>query len=173
MAASDLELIQAWTHQRDARAFAALYDRHGGLVYNTCLRVLRNGSDAEEVAQECFLELSRAGDTIRAFVPARLHTLATWRALDRIRGGGASPRTERALRGGTGRGGGHWVPLFIGARRSELSMFLGSLACQGGGHAILGVRWQFASPDADGALEPSDGFNVCEQPDTARCGAPS
>jgi RNA polymerase sigma-70 factor (ECF subfamily) len=72
----------------ETTALEEFYDRYGGLVYAVCLRILRDGGDAEEVLQEVFFEVWRRGDR---FDPARgnprvyLVHLARSRALDRLR----------------------------------------------------------------------------------------
>ena len=85
MSPADMALLSRWTEARDAEAFAEIVSRYSGLVYHTARRVLRNSADAEDVAQECFLELSRTGPRIRTSLGGWLHTVATHRALDRIR----------------------------------------------------------------------------------------
>ena len=59
MSRSDSVLIERWSQFQDAEAFAELVRRHASMVHGTCLRILGNGADAEEVAQDCFLELLR------------------------------------------------------------------------------------------------------------------
>ena len=67
-----------------AGTFAELAARHGGLVFGTCRRVLKNEADAQEVAQECFIELMRTRRGVRKSLAAWLHTAALHRSLDRI-----------------------------------------------------------------------------------------
>ncbi|MFA6241507.1 MAG: sigma-70 family RNA polymerase sigma factor [Candidatus Hydrogenedentales bacterium] len=85
MVAIDVLLIERWSRVGDAEAFNELVRRHANMVYGTCLRVLRNGADAEEVSQECFLQLARDGGKIRSSVAGWLHALATHRSLNRIK----------------------------------------------------------------------------------------
>ena len=72
----------------ETAALEEFYDRYGGLVYAVCLRILRDGGDAEEVLQEVFFEVWRRGDR---YDPSRsnprvyLVHLARSRALDRLR----------------------------------------------------------------------------------------
>jgi RNA polymerase sigma factor (sigma-70 family) len=73
---------------RDAEAFAELVRRHSAMVYATCRRILRNPSDAEEAAQECFASLARRAPAERkgfSSLAGWLYTLATHRSVDRLR----------------------------------------------------------------------------------------
>jgi RNA polymerase sigma-70 factor, ECF subfamily len=73
--------------RRDVSAFEELYERHSRIVYSLVLRILRQGSTAEEVVQDIFLQLWRNSaryDLSRPFVPWLL-TLARNRALDHLR----------------------------------------------------------------------------------------
>ena len=49
----------------DADAFQALYDRHKRRVYSLCLRMTANTAEAEDLAQEAFLQLYRKIATFR------------------------------------------------------------------------------------------------------------
>ena len=51
--------------QGDAEAFERLYQLHKGRVYSLCLRMLGNTAEAEEMAQEAFLQLFRKIQTFR------------------------------------------------------------------------------------------------------------
>ena len=62
---TDLILLKQYAGSRDAEAFAELARRYAGLVYGTCLRIVGNAFDAEDVAQECFLELARHEPAVR------------------------------------------------------------------------------------------------------------
>jgi RNA polymerase sigma-70 factor (ECF subfamily) len=73
--------------RRDVSAFEELYERHSRIVYSLVLRILRQGTTAEEVVQDVFLQLWRNSgryDPSRPFVPWLL-TLARNRALDHLR----------------------------------------------------------------------------------------
>lgn len=85
MMTSDAQLLKEWRTRRDANAFRELVSRHSGMVYGACLRILRNAADAEEIAQECFLRLAENNPRIRKSLGGWLHTLATHRALDRLK----------------------------------------------------------------------------------------
>ena len=84
---SDAALVQQLL-RRDVRAFEQLYDRHSRMVYGLVLRILQQGSTAEEVVQDVFLQLWRNASRDQAsrgpFVPWLL-TLARNRALDTLR----------------------------------------------------------------------------------------
>jgi RNA polymerase sigma factor (sigma-70 family) len=82
---SDASLLQEYACTRSTEAFATLLQRHAGLVYGVCLRKLGNAADAEDVAQECFLELALNAGNINRSLPAWLHTRACSRAIDALR----------------------------------------------------------------------------------------
>ena len=79
---SDLLLLQRYVADHDAEAFTALVRRYTGLVFNTAKRVTGNAVDAEDVVQECFLDLARQAAQIQDLLPAWLHCVATRRALN-------------------------------------------------------------------------------------------
>ena len=87
-------LLKQYARGRDADAFAEIVSRHAGMVYGACLRVTGKPQDAEDVAQECFMELARnAGSAIRS-VPGWLHTVATRRSVNVIRDSARRRRHE-------------------------------------------------------------------------------
>lgn len=61
-------------------------ETHAQIVLDAALRILGNPQDAEDVAQEVYLEIFRSG-RLQAFCeqPALLRTMSTRRALDRLR----------------------------------------------------------------------------------------
>ena len=85
MPTSDLMLLQQWFNKRDAEAFKEITNRHTAMVYATCLRILRNSNDAEDVAQECFEQLVTTDKPPRTNLAAWLHRVAANRALNRIK----------------------------------------------------------------------------------------
>ncbi len=85
MNVQDTALWDRWRSRRDADAFAELVARHSGMVYAASKRVLGNAADAEDVAQECFIELMGSRATVRASLAPWLHTLAVRRSIDRVR----------------------------------------------------------------------------------------
>ncbi len=56
--AKDYELAQA-ASGGDVSAFEVLYERHNRRVYSLCLRMTQNSSEAEDLAQEVFIQLFR------------------------------------------------------------------------------------------------------------------
>src|SRR5882724_12257608 len=54
--ASDVELAKA-AAAGDSAAFEKLYEQHHRRVYSLCLRMLGNGSHAEDLTQEVFLQV--------------------------------------------------------------------------------------------------------------------
>ena len=84
---------------RDKRAFEAIFDRYGDLVYSTALRVLRDPHLAQDVSQEIFVRLWRKP---ASYVAERGRFL-TWlisvtrnKAVDEIRSRGRRRRYETA-----------------------------------------------------------------------------
>ena len=93
MTVSDSLLFERWRQRGDAEAFAEIVSRYSGMVYATCRRVLRGAEDAQDAAQDCFVELMRASiDPSLAFGPW-LHMVAVRRSLDRLRS--AARRAQR------------------------------------------------------------------------------
>src|SRR5262245_22198940 len=80
----DTLLLERWRLHRDADAFAEILSGHTAMVFSTSRRILRTPADAEDVTQECFLELMRARRRIRSLA-SWLHTVAVRRALDLMR----------------------------------------------------------------------------------------
>jgi RNA polymerase sigma factor (sigma-70 family) len=60
----DGELLRRFVDGRDEAAFEALVQRHGAMVMNTCLRMLRNQQDAEDAFQATFLVLVRKAASV-------------------------------------------------------------------------------------------------------------
>jgi len=56
---SDEELVEICNQElpESTRAYRVLIRRYEGLIYNTCLKLLNNPEDAEEVAQDTFIQL--------------------------------------------------------------------------------------------------------------------
>jgi RNA polymerase sigma factor (sigma-70 family) len=73
--------------QGDELAFKTLVESYQDMVFNTALGVVQNDSDAEDVAQEVFIQVYRSIDQFKG--DARLSTwiyrITTTKALDHIR----------------------------------------------------------------------------------------
>jgi len=81
---ADSILLERYIQSKDAKAFTELVRRYAGLVYNTCLRTTSNPQDAEDIAQECFLELARKANRVDSSLPGWLHKVARNRSVDLI-----------------------------------------------------------------------------------------
>jgi RNA polymerase sigma factor (sigma-70 family) len=76
----------------------ALFDAHAPSVYATCLRITRNHHDAEDITQQCFLDLLAIEKRVPGFGARGLHIVALRRAADHVRSELARRKrqTERA-----------------------------------------------------------------------------
>lgn len=63
-AVSDEQLIE-WVAGGDASCLGTLFERHHLAVYQFCLRMTRNPSNAEDVVQEVFIKVLRKAGTYR------------------------------------------------------------------------------------------------------------
>ena len=89
----------AWTALGGERALRELYRQCGPRVMAVALRLLRDRGEAEDVAQETFLELwRRAGtyDDRRASPATWAVVIARSRAIDRLRARASTLRAEQA-----------------------------------------------------------------------------
>ncbi|GAB3853471.1 sigma-70 family RNA polymerase sigma factor [Nocardioides maradonensis] len=83
----------------DQAAFAELYDATSARVYGLVRRVVRDPHQAEEVAQEAFLEVWRTSaryDAAKGSPQAWILTIAHRRAVDRVRSAEAAGRRDEA-----------------------------------------------------------------------------
>ena len=95
---ADLDTLLTHVAKGDQAAFEALYDQLGSSVYGLVRRVLRNPSQAEEVAQEVLLEVWRSAsrfDPARGSAAAWALTIAHRRAIDRVRAEEAATAREQ------------------------------------------------------------------------------
>ncbi len=109
----DATLLLRYATSRDAEAFAQLVHRHAGLVFGVCRRICGNAADAEEVAQDCFLQLARHADRIRSSVPAWLHAVAVHAAVraSQVRRGRRAEILDAQLPADPAEGGEAWREL--------------------------------------------------------------
>ncbi len=101
MAPDDSALIERWVRDRDADAFAEIATRYAGMVYAACRRTLGNASEAQDVAQECFLTLVQTRVPPQTNLAAWLHRVAVNKARDHMKHG--ARRRERETRFAQGR----------------------------------------------------------------------
>ncbi|NUM54702.1 MAG: sigma-70 family RNA polymerase sigma factor [Candidatus Hydrogenedentes bacterium] len=90
----DAVLLRRWIDTRDAEAFRELAQKYLPMVYATCLRILRNAADAEDVAQECFEALAGVRQRVPDHIGPWLHRVATNKALNAIRASNRRARRE-------------------------------------------------------------------------------
>ncbi len=69
---SDLELVKR-AQQGDSDAFASLFHSHKARIYSVCLRMTNNTAEAEDLAQDAFLQVFRKLATFRGD-----SALSTW-----------------------------------------------------------------------------------------------
>jgi RNA polymerase sigma-70 factor (ECF subfamily) len=83
---NDEELIQKIV-DRDHQAFKHLVDQYQDLVLNACYNLIGNRQDAEDVAQEVFLQVYKSAQTFRheAKISTWLYRIAVNRSLNFIR----------------------------------------------------------------------------------------
>ena len=76
---ADADLLRRFTQERDAAAFEELLQRHAGLVWGVCRRILAGEADCEDAFQATFVALVRQANAVQgAFVSLGpwLHTVA-------------------------------------------------------------------------------------------------
>jgi RNA polymerase sigma-70 factor, ECF subfamily len=81
----------------DKTAFAQLYDATSARVFGLAVRVVRDPAQAEEVAQESYLEIWRGSarfDPSRGSAVAWILTIVHRKAVDRVRSAEASSRRD-------------------------------------------------------------------------------
>ena len=96
-AAPDLSGLLKACGKGDQGAFAALYDAVSSRVFGLAVRVVRDPAQAEEVAQEAFLEIWRSSsryDADRGSPLGWLLTIVHRKAVDRVRSAEASSRRD-------------------------------------------------------------------------------
>jgi RNA polymerase sigma-70 factor (ECF subfamily) len=88
LSSDPLGLLLRRAGRGDQSAFGELYDQLSPLVYGVVLKVVRDPSQSEEVAQEVFVELWRLAaryDAARGSVRSWAATVSHRRAIDRVR----------------------------------------------------------------------------------------
>jgi RNA polymerase sigma factor (sigma-70 family) len=90
----DFALLRRYSGFGDPQAFAQIVQRYAGFVYATCLRVIGDGSRAEDLSQETFFRLMRRPHEVRQNLGGWLHRTATHLALDSLRSESSRHRRE-------------------------------------------------------------------------------
>lgn len=82
----EAQLIEG-IQQGDRKSFQILVETYQRMVVNTCLGIVHNKTDAEDLAQDVFLEIFRTADNFRgdAKLSTWLYRIATNRSLNHIR----------------------------------------------------------------------------------------
>ncbi len=81
----------------DANAFAELYDATASRVFGLAVRVVRDPAQAEEIAQEAFLDIWRGSarfDSTKGSAISWMLTIVHRKAVDRVRSAQASTRRD-------------------------------------------------------------------------------
>ncbi len=94
---SDLAELLKRAGRGDKNAFAELYDATSARVFGLAVRVVRDPAQAEEVAQESFLEIWRGSarfDADRGSAIAWMLTIVHRKAVDRVRSAEAASRRD-------------------------------------------------------------------------------
>jgi RNA polymerase sigma factor (sigma-70 family) len=83
---NEFELIQG-LRNGDEAAFKILVDTHQDRVYNTAIGIVQNAEDAEDVAQEVFIQVYRSIHSFKgeSKLSTWLYRIATTRSLDLLR----------------------------------------------------------------------------------------
>ena len=93
-------LLMRRVSERDEAALRALYQRHSGMVFGMCLRILRDRGEAEQVLIDVFAEVWQQAsrfDSTRGSTAGYLALLARSRSIDNARSRKSANRTQ-ALR---------------------------------------------------------------------------
>ncbi|MHC4199135.1 MAG: RNA polymerase sigma factor, partial [Planctomycetota bacterium] len=110
----DAALLQQYAKVRDADAFAELVRRYAGMVYAVCLRTTGSPQAAEDVAQDCFLELARSAGSVTSSLAGWLHALARSRSTDVVRSAATRRRHEElAMKEKASRGEPAWAQVSL------------------------------------------------------------
>lgn len=82
----EIQLI-AGIQQGDHKSFKLLVEKHQQLVVNTCFGIVHNTGDAEDLAQDVFLEVFRTAQNFRgdSKISTWLYRIATNRSLNFVR----------------------------------------------------------------------------------------
>lgn len=102
-ATAELNELLKLSGRGDEAAFAELYDATSARAYGMAVRVIRDPSQAEEVAQEAFLEIWRTAsryDAAKGSPVSWILTIVHRKAVDRVRSAEASNRRDTSYHQG-------------------------------------------------------------------------
>ncbi len=94
---ADEVLLHRYSTTGDPGAFRELADRYAGLVYSIGMRVTGDRHAAEDVCQDCFMELAQKSRLVRENVAGWLHAVATSRSLNVVRSRQRRTRREHVV----------------------------------------------------------------------------
>jgi RNA polymerase sigma factor (sigma-70 family) len=95
VSAFEQESLSLYAREGDSDAFRRIVERHEGMVYAACYRILGNAGDAEDASQDCFLQLTRHAPKLRAPIAGWLHLRAVRSSIDLLRSNKARRARER------------------------------------------------------------------------------
>jgi len=82
---SDTLLLQRFCQTRDPEAFSEIVRLYASVVYGTCKRIVNDSDLAADISQETFFQLLRSAADVSGSLAGWLHTVATRKAIDRVR----------------------------------------------------------------------------------------
>jgi len=82
---TEQDLLAQYVRSRDPEAFSRLAERHQNMVFAVCLRILRNTADAEDAAQNAFLQLVQKAGEVHGSVAGWLHRVAVGVSVNALR----------------------------------------------------------------------------------------
>lgn len=95
--AAELSQLLKQASRGDEQAFARLYDATSARVFGLAVRVVRDPAQAEEVAQEAFLEIWKTAsrfDPAKGSAQAWMLTIVHRKSVDRVRSAEAATRRD-------------------------------------------------------------------------------
>src|SRR5690242_15048501 len=85
MQAGEAADLARYVAANDPEAFRGIFMAHKDLVFAAARRILRDPADAEDVAQECFLEFTQKAAELKPPLAGWLHRLAVQRSINIVR----------------------------------------------------------------------------------------
>ena len=122
MLENEVSLLHRFAKTGDAEAFSEVVQRHAGLVYGACLRILADRDRAADAVQDTFFQLLRNAGNITGSVPAWLHRVATRKAIDVVRRDSSIRQREKEYVANKGREVRKWqdISAYVDEGLSEL-----------------------------------------------------